>query len=132
MNQMIPRTEVGIPYPYEITFVDSETSPAIRQQIEENLTRLAHFYNRITFAHVYVRIQHKRRLSARQFHIHVQLDVPGRRLAASREPDANDRHLDIQRAVRDAFHKVTRQLEDFVKYRNGRKTHSSPPQLAAI
>ncbi|MBX3021404.1 MAG: ribosome-associated translation inhibitor RaiA [Bdellovibrionales bacterium] len=110
----------GVPYPYDIRFADCENSPATRTYIEEYLERMAHFYDRITYGRVTVRIPHKHG-GVRFFHIHVQLDVPGRRLAVSREPEANEKHTDIRLAIRDAFHKMTRQLEDFVKTRNESK-----------
>jgi ribosome-associated translation inhibitor RaiA len=130
MTNMIPLTEGTIPFPYDVAFVDSATSPAVRSQIEDNLLRLSHFYERITFARVYVRIPHKHRTQGRQFHVHIQLDVPGRRLAASRETEPDDRHTDIHRAVRDAFMKMTRQLEDFVKHRNAKKGQGGPEIVA--
>ncbi|NJL25429.1 MAG: ribosome-associated translation inhibitor RaiA [Calothrix sp. SM1_5_4] len=108
----------ALPYfPYNISFVDCDSSEALRGLVEDQLTRLSHFYDRITDAKVFVRIPHKHS-GARLFHIHVQLDVPGKRLVASREPAVDERHLDVRIAVRDAFQKLTRQLEDFVKSRN--------------
>jgi ribosome-associated translation inhibitor RaiA len=122
MTNMIPQTEGAIPFPFDIAFVDSATSPAVRAQIENQLQRLTRFYERITFARVNVRIPHKHRTPGqRQFHVHVQVDLPGRSLVASRESSAGDRNMDIHRVVRDAFLKVTRQLEDFVKTRNRKK-----------
>lgn len=102
-------------FPYTICFVDCEPSEAVRFQIEEHLARLEHFYSRITDCRVNVRIPHKR--GARFFHIHIQLDVPGKRLAVSREPETKDEHTTVSAAIRDAFHKVVRQLEDFTKAR---------------
>jgi ribosomal subunit interface protein len=112
-------TGPSVPFPFDVSFVDSETSPAVRYQIEEHLERLSHFYDRITYAHVYVRIPHKH--GRRSFHVHVQLDVPGRRIAVSRDCEDSDKLMDVHIAVRDAFNKVTRQLEDFAKVRRGHK-----------
>lgn len=112
--------ETSIPFPYDIAFVDTDTSDAVRDQIEEHLGRLTHFYDRITYARVNVRVPHKHG-GVRMFHIHIEVDVPGRRLAATREPELNDKHCDPRLAIRDAFHKITRQLEDFVKQRNEKK-----------
>ena len=120
--------ESPVPFPYEVSFIDSDTSPAVKAQVEEYLVRLSHHYDRITFAHVYVRIPHKHR-SNRLFHVHVQVDVPGRRLVVSREPEASDKHMDIRLALRDAFQKVTRQLEGFNKSRNEHKGRVHQPVL---
>lgn len=124
-NSALPTGQQGVvPFPYDISFVDTESSPAIRALIEEYLARMAHFYDRITFGRVYVRIPHKHG-GARFFHVHVQLDVPGKRLAVSREPEADDKHTEIRSAIRDAFHKMQRELLDFTKHRKERKGASS-------
>ena len=111
---------VTIPFPYEIRFVDTDTSVAAREQIEEYLSRLTHFHDRITFARVNVRVPHKHSLK-RQYHVHIEVDMPGRLLAVSREPEVTDKHLDIRSAIRDAFHKMNRLVDGFVKERNHHK-----------
>ena len=107
----------SIPFSYDIRFTDSEPSPAVRFQIEQHLARIARVYDRITDCRVAVMIPHKHS-ATRHFHIQIQLDIPGKRLAVSRNPEASDEHVQVRRAVNDAFHKLTRQLEDFLKARN--------------
>lgn len=109
-----------VPFPYDVRFVDCEVSPAVRHLCEEYLARMAHFYDRIDFGRVYLRIPHKHGHN-RFFHVHVQLDIPGRRLVASREPEVNDKHMDVRLAIRDAFHSLQRELVDFTKRRNSHK-----------
>lgn len=110
-------------FPYDVRFVDSETSPAVVQQIEDHLLKLSRLYNRIVDCRVAVGIPHKR--ATRAFSVHVQLDVPGKRIAASREPGPLEDHNDIQLAVSDAFHKITRQLEDFLRARQQQKVDAA-------
>ena len=112
--------EVSIPFPYDIRFLDTDTSEVARGQIEDCLERLTHFCDRITFARVNVRVPHKHSVK-RLYHIHVEVDMPGKRIAVSREPEVTDKHLDLHAAIRDAFHKVTRLVEGFVKERNHHK-----------
>ena len=107
----------SIPFPYDIRFTDSEASAAVRFQIEQQLVKLSRVYDRITDCRVAVMIPHKHS-ATRHFHIQIQLDIPGKRLAVSRDPEASDDHVQVGRAVSDAFHKLTRQLEDFLKARN--------------
>ena len=119
-----PLTQIAQPisFPYDITFADSEASPATRAKIEEYLTRLERHYDRIIDCKVFVRIPHKHG-GVRFFHIHIQLDIPGKRIAVSREPEINDDHVDPQMAIKDAFDKVMRQLDDYVKFRREKKPH---------
>lgn len=111
-----------IPFSYDIRFPDSEPSPAVRFQIEELLLKLSHLSDRIVDCRVSVAIPHKR--GKRIFHVGIQLDVPGTRLVVSREPEQRDEHGDVHTAVTDAFHKITRQLEDFLRARQQQKTHA--------
>ena len=123
--QAQPAAVGDIAFPYEISFVDCSPSAAVRFQIEEHLARLSPIYNRITDAKVTVRIPHKHS-AKRFFQIHIQLDVPGRRLAVSRNPDSHKSHTTIPAVIHGAFHKLTRQLEDFLDVR---KAHGPVPEL---
>ena len=105
-----PVSSHTISFPYDISFADSETSPATETLIEEQLAKLERYHDRITFCKVFVRIPHKRS-GLRFYHVNIELDIPGRRIVVSREPEANDSHTDIAIAVKDSFTKLTRQLE---------------------
>src|SRR4051812_24676165 len=84
-------TAMPIYFPYEVSFVDCEPSAAARFQVEQQLAKLSRIHNRITDCKVIIRIPHKHRMNTnRIFHIHISLDVPGKRLAVSREPELND------------------------------------------
>lgn len=113
-------SEAGIYFPYDITFADSDTSPATVERIESNLARLARHYDRIIDSKVVVRIRQK---GFKLFHVHVVLDVPGKRLAVGRDHEADDSHAEIGIAIKDAFQKITRQLDDFVKMRKAHKPY---------
>ena len=114
--ELMPQ-ESFIAFPYDISFIDCAPSPAVRFQVEECLAKVAQIHDRIMDCKVAVRIPHKRSHN-RFFHIHIQMDVPGRRLAVSREPEMNEKHIEMQTAIRKAFHKLTRQLEDYLNTRH--------------
>ena len=52
----------------------------------------------------------------------------------SRDPETRANEGSAQHAVRDAFHKLTRQLEDFLHVRNGqaRGPKIAPPQQEVL
>lgn len=111
-----------VPFPYDISFADSASSPATRMKIEEQMMRLARVFDRIQDVKVFVRIPH-RHGGLKQFHINIQIDVPGKRIAVSRDPEVTDDHKDIGLAVRDAFSKAVRQLECFAKLKRDHREH---------
>lgn len=101
---------------YQIEFPDSKPSVALTELIEKKLRKMQQFHPRIVSAHVSVRIPH-RHSGTRSFHVRIQLDLPGKTLMVNREPDVRDDHADPNIAVRDAFLKLARQLEDYVRSR---------------
>ena len=111
-------TPSPIYFPYDVYFADSETSPATVAKVEAHLMRLQRYYDRITDCKVIIRIPHKHG-GLRFYHIHIQLDVPGKRLAVSREPEADDNHTDIKMALKIAFDKMHHQLVEFTRVRRG-------------
>lgn len=114
-------------FPYEITFVDCSPSPAVQAKIEKHLAKIERLHHRIIASEVIVRIPHKHG-HQRYFHIHIQLDIPGQRIVVSREPEADETHTDVYVAVRDAFTRLTRKLEHFLKQKKDRRArfHQAP------
>lgn len=105
----------GIRFPYDISFVDSDSSDAVRYLVEQQLSKLNRLSNRITDCKVAVRIPH-RHSTNRVFHVIIALDMPGKRIMVNREPDPSGPH-DIQTAISEAFHRLFRQTEAFIKGR---------------
>jgi ribosome-associated translation inhibitor RaiA len=106
----------AINFPYDISFKDTEPSDAARFQIAQYLAKLSGLSDRITDCKVVVSIPHKRS-GKRYFHIHAALDLPGRRIAVSREPETRDEHSEIHFAISSCFHKLIRQMEDYLRTR---------------
>ena len=103
-------------FPYQIDFPDSEVSEGVTRRVEKHLEKLNGHYNRITNARVVVRIPHQHR-RRRFYHIRVQLEIPGKTLVVDREPEKDYAHSDVYVSVRDAFDKITRQLDEYVGHR---------------
>lgn len=114
----IPDPESAVYFPYDISFQDTEPSDAIRFQIVQYLAKLGKLSSRITDCKVVVRIPH-RRGGNRFFHIHATLDLPGKRIVVSREPEVKDEHTEIKTAISATFHKLIRQMEEYLRIRGG-------------
>ena len=108
--------------PLQITVRDVPHSPALDARIREKATKLEEFHPRITGCHVTVGESGKHSRQGRQFVVRIDLRVPGREIAVTREHDE-----DVFIALRDAFHAARRQLEDVVREKRGDvKAHDIP------
>jgi ribosomal subunit interface protein len=103
--------------PLEITFRNVEHSDALEARIRDSATKLERFGRVITGCHVMVEAPHRHRQKGRLYHVRIDMTVPGREIAVTRDPAENHAHEDVYVAVRDAFAAAVRKLEDFVKRR---------------
>lgn len=114
--------------PLQIAFRNLERSEAIAAKIEERAAKLESYYDPIIGCRVTVEAQHKHHRRGNQFHVRVDVTVPGGELVASREPDEHHSYSDVYVAIRDAFDAMRRQLEDHArKQRRQVKAHETPP-----
>lgn len=111
--------------PLTITFRGMEPSPAVRAEIERKLGKLERFSDRIQNCHVTVQGSHHHH-QGNLFHIQIDLSIPGNDLHIHREADKEHAHEDPFVAIRDAFDKAKRQLEDQVRLLRGDVKTRSP------
>jgi len=108
--------------PLQITIKDVPHSPAVDARVREKMAKLEEFHPRITRCHVTVEETGKHRHQGRRFAVRIDLRVPGREIAVTRE-----HHEDVLIALRDAFDAAKRQLEDAVREMRGDvKVHEVP------
>lgn len=102
--------------PLELTFHGMTPSPSVEASVERWLGRLEHTYGRIQRCSVVIDVPHKRQRQGRQFQVRIDLQVPGREIAVTRDP-MNGSHEDVYVALSDAFRAARRQLLDHVQIR---------------
>lgn len=108
--------------PLQITTRGIPRSPALEAGIREKAAKLEEFHPRITSCHVAVEESGKHRHQGRSFTVRIDLRVPGREIAVTR-----DHHEDVFVALRDAFDSAKRQLEEVVREKRGDvKVHDIP------
>ncbi len=73
-------------FPVQITWRDMAPSPAVGAKIREEATKLEEFYDRITSCRVTVEIPRRYQSGEYQFHIRIDLTVPGAEIVANHEP----------------------------------------------
>ncbi|HTR50374.1 MAG TPA: HPF/RaiA family ribosome-associated protein [Kofleriaceae bacterium] len=104
--------------PVHITFRGMSPSPSVEQAVHGWVARLEHSYGRIQSCAVVIELPHRHQRHGNAFHVHVDVRVPGREIAVSREP-GRGAHWDVYIAVADAFRAARRQLVDHARIRRG-------------
>ena len=102
--------------PVQISYRDMQHSEALDQLIARELGKLEHFYSRISGARVVV--EHAHRRAGAPFHARIVLNVPGEDIFVNREDaQAEAVFKDPVAAIRSAFRKAKRQLQEYVRVR---------------
>ncbi len=142
-----------IKIPLQITFKNMATSEVIENHIREAARKLESFYGEIMGCRVLVETPHQHHRKGKQYHIRIDLTVPGGEFVIKRAPrlitdrpsrfeKASDEvalresrelskyaaHDDIELSIRDAFDAARRKLQDYARRRRGVvKIHDGSP-----
>lgn len=112
--------------PLQIVFDSLDASPAMEQQITEKSKKLERFFNHIIDGKVIVSKNHKNHIKGNEFHVTIEVNVPGKTLVVSKNPGPHERHEELLPTLNDAFNAMVRQLEDYAaKLRGDVKHHEA-------
>lgn len=115
--------------PIQVAFQGIPVSDGIEAACIEEAEKLDHYFDKITSCRVVVAQSHKHHRKGNLFEIRIELGLPGDTIAVNRVPAEHKEDEDVHVAVGEAFHKVRRQLEDYVRRRRGQvKVHAEPPR----
>jgi ribosome-associated translation inhibitor RaiA len=125
-------------YRVQVSYRNVLPSGALERLVRAETTKLERFFERITSCHVLIEQLHRRRAEGSPFHVRVELGVPGDQLVVShtadtrplfplsdddsahlRPPSAQEPSKDPKLAIRQAFHKLERKLQDYARKKNG-------------
>jgi ribosome-associated translation inhibitor RaiA len=119
--------------PAQTTFRNMTPSDAIATHIQEETDKLTKYFDGITGCTVIIDAPQKHHRHGEPFHIHIELNVPGKELVVAHNPtrramleqDVDVRphkaqeieapHKDVYVAIRDGFKAMRRQLQDYVE-----------------
>jgi len=133
--------------PVQVAFHGLEPSPALRELIEAEATKLEHLYGDIVSCRVAVERLAGRHRKGNPYRVRIDLAVPRQRLTVDSQPntrrflenvdeiarsksdEVHPEHKDSALAVRDAFRKLARQLQDYARrQRADVKSHVPQPE----
>jgi len=107
--------------PVQVDFQGLTATPQVRAAIEQHLTKLEHYYDRITACRVVLKAPGGRHRNGGQYEVNIRLALPdGREVNISRTPKEDERHADVSFALNEAFKHARRQLEDQVRQMENR------------
>lgn len=136
--------------PLQVTFRNMEASPIVQGWIEEAAARLEGFYQPIMGCRVAVELPHRHHKRGVQYHVRIDVTLPGGEVVVKHEPSARGRalqegkreikkhlevsvpHKNLRQTIDDAFKIAGRRLQDFARRQTGRiKTHE-PAHIARV
>lgn len=130
------------PLAVQTTFRHMEPSPAVAARIDVEARKLQCYFDRLTRCHAIVIAPHRHHRHGCHFEVHLELTVPGERLAIAHEPavhakepaartgkrtEVQPAHKDIYVVVREVFDTARRRLEDYARRRRGKTKRRSSP-----
>ncbi|HXX18439.1 MAG TPA: HPF/RaiA family ribosome-associated protein [Candidatus Acidoferrum sp.] len=136
--------------PLQITFRNMEASGAVQGWIEEEAARLESLYRPIMRCHVTVEVPHRHHKKGAQYHVRIDLTVPGGEIVIKHQPSARGRalhsgkravtkvlevgvpHKNLRQAIDDAFKAAARRLQDYARRQNGRVKAHQPASVARV
>lgn len=114
--------------PLQITFKNLERSDFVESAVREKVEKLDQYCSDIMSCRVVVEALHKHHHKGNVYDIHIDITVPGKEIAVSRDPGQDHAHEDIYVAIRDAFNAAKRQLQNYsAQIQQQVKSHSMPP-----
>lgn len=104
-----------MPIPTEITFRGLDSTLSMKAKIRRWADKLGTAYDGILGCEIVVEAPHRRHRQGQLYHVRVRVTVPGDELVVSRDPGRDEAHDDVYVAIRDSFHAMRRQLENYVR-----------------
>lgn len=105
--------------PIQVTFRNLAHSESLKRLILDEAEGLERYFERIISCHVVVEVPHQHHHKGNHYRIQIELNVPGKTLLATKNSSQHFSDEDCYLAIRESFHEIRRQLQDFVQARRG-------------
>ena len=111
----------------QISFRNIDPSEAVEDHIRRRIADLEEFYPRIISCEVVIEAPQKRKVSGREFTVHLKLGVPGNDIETSRDVGRSGAAEDMNLAIHEAFDAARRILHDQDARLDPQHTKHHPP-----
>ena len=112
--------------PVQVTFRDVPVDDHIEAECRREAQKLERYFDRITSCRVVVAQPHRHHKKGNHFDVRIDLTLPGAEIVINREPTQSQRDEEWQVAVREAFDRARRRLEDHVQKMRGEVKNHDP------
>jgi cold shock CspA family protein len=127
------RNDGSMQIPVTVSFRHMQPSPAVEARARALAVRLDRYYDRITGCHIVIEAPPAHRHTGAPFAVKIDATMPGGVIHVDSQRDLRDEHADVYVAMRDAFHSVRRQLQDFARRTRGDiKRHETPERTGVV
>ena len=103
--------------PVQIAYRDLEPSEALNALVQVEAGKLERYFNGIINCRVVIEQAHRRHHSGAPYHTRIVLSVPGEEIYVNQAAESSDvdaAYKDPANAVRSAFRKARRSMQDYV------------------
>jgi ribosome-associated translation inhibitor RaiA len=104
--------------PVQITYRDIERSDALDARVRAHLEKLEGLAKTLTKCRFVLESPHRHHLHGRDYHVRIEMDVPGRTLTVESSPDGARGPADVHAAVDHAFVQAERALTEHMHQRH--------------
>jgi ribosomal subunit interface protein len=117
----------------QVTFRDMPVSDAVEARCWKEAEALERYFDRIVSCHVTIAESHRRRRQGNLFDVRINLSIPGRELVVNRQAAEHQVDEDLDIALREAFDRMRRQLQDHVRRMRGQvKKRGRPEEIEKV
>jgi cold shock CspA family protein len=115
--------------PPQVDFQGMEPIPESQARVLERIAHIEERYGRITAFRVVVKAPGAHHRTSGHYEVNIHMALPdGREIAVTRTATADERFLDLDFAIDDAFKRARRRLQDQVRRMRGQiKAHAAQP-----
>lgn len=117
--------------PPRVSFRGMPVSDAVEAYCLSEVEKLERYYDRITGCRITIEREGHAQRKGAHWKVHVLLSVPGGEIVIDRDPPAHEADEKLELALREAFDRTRRRLQDYARRQAGRvKRHDTPPTPA--
>ena len=113
--------------PLELSFRNTDSSPAVEARVRERVARLEQFFSHLTSCRVTIGAPPRKGGGSQVFQVTIEMGVPRKGELVVKNDDRDERHKDVYMALGETFDTAERRLRKFAERMEGKANRHLPP-----